>query len=218
MDRIRPVVGPCGRWVRTIGLLVLVLLPAAVGPAPAQAATDPEAARAFMTALADKAIQALTPPEISQEEREARARALLRDNFAVETIGQFVLGRHWRAATPEERAEYLKLFEDMIVTTYVDRFKRYTGQKLLIAGTTTDAETGDVFVTTEIERAGSTPVSLGWRVRDENGQLKIVDVIVEGVSMSQAQRSEFSSVIRNTGGSIQGLLTEMRKRVQGGAG
>ncbi|MDP6403471.1 MAG: N-acetylneuraminate synthase family protein, partial [SAR202 cluster bacterium] len=46
---------------------------------------------------------------------------------AVETIGQFVLGRYWRKATEAERREYLKLFEDLIVETYVDRFTKYTG-------------------------------------------------------------------------------------------
>lgn len=218
MARIRPAVEPLAGWAWRAGLTLLLLLPLALAAAPGRAATDPEAARTFMEALADNAIRSLTPPEISEEEREARARALLRENFAVETIGQFVLGRHWKTATPEQRSEYLRLFEDMIVTTYVDRFRRYTGQKLLITGTAADQATGDVFVNSEIERAGAPPVLIGWRVRDEGGQPKIVDVIVEGVSMSQAQRSEFSSVIRNSGGSIEGLLAEMRKRVQGGAG
>lgn len=217
MRRIRPAVEPFGRWLCSIGLFILVVLPLAV-PTSAQAATDPQAARQFMATLADQAIQALTPSDINEQEREERARQLLRDNFAVQTIGQFVLGRHWKTATAEERAEYIRLFEDLIVTTYVDRFRRYSGQKLLITNTTSDAESGDVFVNSEIERTGSTPVAIGWRVRDDGSGPKIVDVIVEGVSMSQAQRSEFSSVIRNSGGSIAGLLAEMRKRVQGGAG
>ena len=42
---------------------------------------------------------------------------------------------------------------------------------------------------------------------------KIIDVMVEGVSMGQTQRSEFSSVIRQHGGKVEGLLAELRKRV-----
>ena len=208
--------GPVVAVMRRIGFClchaVLVLQPT-IG----RSAVDGPTARAFIEGLADKAITALTPPDIPQAEREERARELLRENFAVETIGQFVLGRHWKAATPEEREEYIRLFEELIVTTYVDRFKRYTGQKLKVTGSR-DEPGGDVRVDSEIERAGAAPIHVGWRVRDDGGRPQIVDVYVEDLSMSQAQREDFSSVIRNSGGNVAGLLAEMRKRIGGGAG
>lgn len=208
--------GPAIAAMRLIGfcLCVAVLV---LQPSIGRSALDGQTAQGFIEGLADNAIAALTPPDVPQEEREARARQLLRENFAVETIGQFVLGRYWKVATPEEREEYLRLFEDLIVTTYVDRFKRYTGQKLKVTGAR-DEPGGDMLVDSEIERSGAAPVSVGWRVRDEGGRPQIVDVYVEGVSMGQTQRSDFSSVIRNTGGSVAGLLAEMRKRIHGGAG
>ena len=208
--------GPAIAVMRRIGLcfcLALLVLQPAIG----RAALDAQAARTFIEGLADKAISALTPPDIPQEEREARARQLLRENFAVETIGQFVLGRHWKQATPEERDEYLRLFEELIVSTYVDRFKRYTGQKLRVTGSVNEPD-GDVLVNSEIDRSGATPIAIDWRVRDESGRPQIVDVYVEGVSMGQTQRSDFSSVIRNSGGSVAGLLAEMRKRIHGSTG
>lgn len=171
-------------------------------------------AQAFITGLADKAIAALTPPGISRGERETRARVLLNDNFAVPTIGQFVLGRYWRAATPEERKEYLALFEELIVVTYVDRFSRYSGERLKVTRTVSDNDSGDTIVYSEISRPAGQPIEVGWRVRKYASAFKIVDVYVEGVSMGQTQRSEFSSVIRNNGGSLTALLDEMRRRVR----
>jgi phospholipid transport system substrate-binding protein len=201
------------RWIAIcLGFASLLL-----SPTPGRAALDGQTAQVFIEGLADRAISALTPADIPQAEREARARQLLRDNFAVQTIGQFVLGRHWKAATPEERDEYLRLFEELIVTTYVDRFKRYTGQRLKVTGSR-DEPGGDIRVDSEIERSGGAPIGVGWRVRDEDGRPKIVDVYVEGLSMGQAQREEFSSVIRNSGGTVAGLLAEMRKRIGGNSG
>jgi phospholipid transport system substrate-binding protein len=139
---------------------------------------------------------------------------LLNDNFAVPTIGQFVLGRYWRTATPEERKEYLDLFEDLIVVTYVDRFSRYSGERLKVTRTVSDNESGDTIVYSEISRPAGQPIEVGWRVRKYASSFKIVDVYVEGVSMGQTQRSEFSSVIRNNGGSLTALLGEMRRRVR----
>lgn len=191
----------------TAGLVV-------IAAAAAQAANPASDARAFIEGLADKAIAALTVRSISEDERQRRARALLQDNFAVPTIGQFVLGRYWRTATAEERTEYLRLFEDLIVYTYVDRFSRYSGERLQTTRTSTEPESGDVIVYSEITRPAGPPVEVGWRVRRQGDAFRIVDVYVEGVSMGQTQRSEFSSVIRNNGGSVAALLDEMRRRLR----
>jgi phospholipid transport system substrate-binding protein len=170
--------------------------------------------KAFIENLAEQAIAALTTPGISRGEREARARALLADNFAVPTIGQFVLGRYWRTATAEEREEYLRLFEQLIVVTYVDRFSRYSGERLRVSNAVVDQESGDILVYSEITRPAGGPVQVAWRVRRTPPSFKIVDVLVEGVSMGQTQRSDFASVIRNNGGALSALLEEMRRRVQ----
>jgi phospholipid transport system substrate-binding protein len=66
-------------------------------------------------------------------------------------------------------------------------------------------------------RDGQSVVSIGWRLRSKGDSFKVVDVLVEGVSMGQTQRSEFASVIRRHGGEIEGLLNEMRERVKGNA-
>lgn len=167
----------------------------------------------FIENLADEAIAALTAPDISRNEREARARALLADNFAVPAIGQFVLGRYWRVATEEQRTEYLQLFEQLIVSTYIDRFSRYSGEKLQVTRATTDTASGDVVVYSQITRPAGKPIEVGWRVRPVGSSFKIIDVYVEGVSMGLTQRSEFASVIRNNGGNVDALLEEMRRRI-----
>ena len=51
----------------------------------------------------------------------------------------------------------------------------------------------------------------GGRVRERGGSMKILDVIVEGVSMSVTQRSDFSSVIQRGGGNVDVLLDHLRK-------
>jgi phospholipid transport system substrate-binding protein len=200
-----------GRRRFAIMLIALLGLPLCTASRAGGAAED---AQAFILGLADQAIAALTPPGISRVERETRARVLLNDNFAVPTIGQFVLGRYWRTATPEERKEYLDLFEELIVVTYVDRFSRYSGERLKVTRTVSDNDSGDTIVYSEISRPAGQPIEVGWRVRKYASSFKVVDVYVEGVSMGQTQRSEFSSVIRNNGGSLTALLDEMRRRVR----
>ncbi len=186
-------------------LVVLLVMPGA------RAESLDDGAGNFITSLADKAIAALTEEGISRDQRVARFRALLNENFAVKYIGRWVLGRYWRKATYAERSEYLKLFENLTVTTYVDRFERYSGETLTVTKTVVK-KAGDAIVYSQISRLeGVKPINVGWRVRAKEGDYKIVDVIVEGVSMGQTQRSEFASVIRRNGGNVKDLIAELRK-------
>ncbi|MBE0531898.1 MAG: ABC transporter substrate-binding protein [Rhodospirillales bacterium] len=203
------------------GYLLFVLLMGSLvlaGTGLTSAADDADArAGEFIESLADKAISSLTEKDASREQRLIRFRDLLDEHFAVDTIGRWVLGRHWNDATEAERKEYLSLFEDLIVVTYVDRFNSYSGEKLAVSRTV-PATGGDLLVNSQITRpAGGEPLDVAWRVRDYEGQLKIVDVIVAGVSMGQTQRSEFTSVIRRAGGQVEGLLSKLREDLKKGA-
>jgi phospholipid transport system substrate-binding protein len=197
---------------KVLFVLSLVALSIAGRASEPQAATK---AGTFIQSLANQAVSALTAEGVSREQKEARARQLLSEYFAVDTIGRWVLGRYWQQATPAEREDYLKLFKDLIVTTYVDRFSRYSGETLSVTRTASSDSSEDVIVFSQITRpSGGQPVEVAWRVRDRDNALKIVDVYVEGVSMGQTQRSEFASVIRNSDGKVSGLLDEMRRRIK----
>lgn len=198
-------------------VVVLTVLMGSFGAAsPAKAADTQAEAKAvtFVQSLANEAIAALTATGVSREDRERRARDLLARYFAVDTIGRWVLGRYWQQATPDQQQEYLSLFEDLIVTTYVDRFSRYSGETLSVNRAVADQNSGDVLVFSQITRpAGGQPVDVNWRVRERDDTMKILDVYVEGVSLGQTQRSEFASVISRSGGKVSGLLDEMRRRL-----
>ncbi len=63
---------------------------------------------------------------------------------------------------------------------------------------------------TQISRTAGQPVRVLWRVRAYGDTMKILDVIVEGASMSQTLRSDFGSIIRQKGGKVSGLLDVLR--------
>ncbi len=168
----------------------------------------------FIDALADKAIEALTVADVPRTERIARFRTLFNGHCAVKAIGKWILGRHWKQATADERDEYLALFEDLIVISYVDRFAEYTGERLNVTRTIT-IDSANVTVFSEIMRpTGGRPIRVDWRVGSLDQSLKIVDVVVEGTSMSATLRSDFGSIIRRNGGRVAGLIAEIRDKTQ----
>jgi phospholipid transport system substrate-binding protein len=194
-----------------VALLLIAWTASAPRPAPADE-LGPEAAK-FVQSLGDQAIHLITDPSLSKVDREHRFKTMFVDSFDVPAIGRFVLGRYWRTANEQQRAEFLKLFEDMIVKTYNNRFSEYKGEQFHVAGARNDGES--VLVSTNVTQPrGGPPVKVDWRVVKHQGKPKIVDVIIEGVSMSVTQQQEFGSVIQRNGGQIDSLLATMRERVQ----
>lgn len=195
------------------GVLGLAVAGLAAFSLPAMAQTDAKAATAFVQGLGDRAIAALADQSVGEAQRKQVFRDLLNENFDVQTIGRFVLGPYWRTATPEQQSEYMELFQKMIVEVYTERFSEYAGEQFKVTGAQ-PAGSRDAVVLSQVIRPNGPPVNVSWRVRGKDDGFKIVDVIVENVSMSQTQRSEFSSVIEGNGGRFDALLDALRRRTQ----
>jgi len=192
--------------------LLTVVGSAATTIAPSVAAPDiSHEASTFVQSVDDKA-SAIIGKNVDVADREQRFRDMFVTSFDVPAIGRFVLGRYWRAATDAQKTEFLGLFEDMIVKTYSNRFTTYKEEQFTITGTRTDGDSAVVGST--FAQTNGPPVKVDWRVLKTDGTLKIVDVMVEGVSMSVTQQQEFGSVIQRGGGRIDGLLEAMRERAR----
>ena len=169
-----------------------------------------DGAEKFIVSLADDAISSLTSKTLTETERQKKFRKLLNSYFDVKGIGKWALGRYWRKTSESERSEYLVLFENLIVNTYANRFNKYTKEKLTVKGSSSRGKFA--LVNSQINGGKEKPIRIEWRVVSPNGNYKIFDIVVEGVSMIRTQRSEFSSVIRRNGGKIAGLLAALRKK------
>jgi phospholipid transport system substrate-binding protein len=190
-----------------------VMIAGALAPAiPAAAAADPTA---VISNLGSRALEVLGK-NAPQSQRVARFRELLREDFDVPEISRFVLGRYWNVATEEQRAEFLKLFEEYIALAYSTRLAEYTGETFKVTGSRPDAD-GAIVSSQILRPAGAAPVKVDWRLIGRNGAYKISDVSVDGISMAVTQRSEFASVIQHNGGQVQGLITMLREKTGGSA-
>jgi len=194
--------------VAGLGLLIGGL----VSSASATARGSTEDASEFLREFSTRAIEMLGDSSLSESQRKSAFTSYLRDGFDLQSISRFVLGRHWRSASPEELAEFEALFEAFIVSFYSDQLDAYNGESLQV-GTARPLDGGTTNITSTILRPAAAPVRVDWRVRQADDQWRIVDVIVEGVSLAIVQRSEFDSVIRNQGG-LEGLMSVLRQKIR----
>lgn len=176
-------------------------------PSAAQAETASE----FVGELAQNAIGVLVDEGRTNDARVEEFYRLLVEGFDLPLIGRFVLGIHWRRASAEQRAEYTDLFEQYLINTYASRLGSYGGETLQIKSERADANR-DTVVSTEVLQKRGPVIKVDWRVRGNEGSYKVVDVIIEGISLVITQRDEFASVIRREGAGVEGLLSQLRDR------
>lgn len=192
-------------------VLAGVIITAWVSIAMASVPKGANTAMRFVDNLSQNAIDTLGDKSISQTERERRFKVLLNQNFDIPFLGRFSLGRYWRSASMEQQQEYLRLFEQIIVNTYANRFSQYNGQTIEVISSQ-DEPDSTLVSTRLVQPDGGEPVYIDWRLRRDGNNFRIIDLIVEGVSLSVTQRSEYGSVIERAGGDIEALLVLLRKK------
>ena len=166
---------------------------------------------ALVEKFAEKGITDILGAAISQREKADRFRVLFKDFFDIPSIGRFVLARFARTASAEENEKFAMLFEDVIVYTWSRRFGEYKGQILKVKDNTPDGNDG-ALVNSYIMDNDSQSFAVAWRLRKRAAGYRVVDIIIEGVSMAITYRQEYSTIIQQNGG-IGGLLAQMQKQV-----
>ena len=174
---------------------------------PAVAEQDP-AAQLVQTA-ADQVIAAARAS--AGAPREAGIRRVLEAHFDLAYMGRSTLGNYWNQATPEQRERFLRANTSAEARAYAQRFGQYRGQTLTV-GRVNSRGTGVILVDSKLNQSEGEPVALQWEVHNEGQGPRIVDVKTEGVSMIMTRRADFVSYIRNHGGQVEPLISELEAR------
>ena len=169
-------------------------------------ARDPAAI--YVTALMEQAVPhllAMPGPQRSQE-----LRRLLDENIDLPDIARFAMGRYWRLAEEGERAEFVRLFQELLVQTATAGLADYKSEMLRVAETR-PADDNEFLVRSALSLQDGPSVQIDWRLRREMERFKIQDVVVEGISIRIALRDMFATAIHERGGTIAALLATMRE-------
>jgi phospholipid transport system substrate-binding protein len=214
---LRAVPGGLGRRSALAALVALAV--ALGGLATSSGAAAAEGPTAFLERFSERARDRLTG-DVSDAERRQRFEKMLEEGFALREVSQFILARYWRAASEEERDAFVDVFKDYLAQRFLPLFEdagsfelRFGEPQQPVPDREDLFEVPVVFVSKGGERG---PVNTLWRVRQEDGGYKILDVRAEGTSMAITLRDEYNSVIRRSGGSVAALIEELRKLIDTG--
>ena len=187
--------------------MVLTLTHALWTPARAQTADQ---AIAFVRDTGDKLVAVVNGPGTTAQKR-ATLMQVIDQRVDVDGVAKFCLGRFWHTATPEQQAQYTKLFHDVLVTNITGKLGDYQGVSFTMGRGTRRGD--NAVVSTVINRPNNAPTQVDWIISDDSGSPKIIDVIAEGTSLRLTQRSDYASYLARNGNSVDALISAMRQQV-----
>jgi len=169
-----------------------------------------EAEEKFVSNFADNAISILGNESLDINQKNLQFTDLVMSSIDMNLISKFVLSKYWKIASQEQRDVYIKAFEEYFISSYANKLDQYSGEKIVIVSS--DAAKKFVIVKSNIVRDGADTlkIELDWRLLTRDGQTKIIDLSIEGISLIVAQREEFQSYLSNNDGDLDALINKLR--------
>lgn len=183
-------------------LVVLALL-----PAPLRAETPTDRATALVQSLADQLI-ALLRSGRSEAQLYTAFEGLLARYGDIPVVAGSVLGPPWRTATPAQKQAFVAAFQGYLARKYGKQFRDYQNAAIAITRAR-DAGKNGVLVETRVTRPGRDGFVVEWQVSERGGAPKVVNLIIEGVSMLTNERAEIGAQLEAARGNLDKLTATL---------
>ena len=195
---------------KSLVVLLIVLAALKLSPVSAFAATPLETIQTQV----ERALEVLRDPALKAESakatKEKKIWAILDSVFDYTELSKRTLAQNWKRFSPDQQAEFTRLFGKLLGTVYMDRIIAYKDEKVVF-GKVTNLSDKTAEVQSEVVRA-SKPIPIHYRMILESGEWKVYDVVIEGVSLVQNYRTQFREILTNK--SPEDLLKTLREKTQ----
>ena len=199
------------KLLKTLHLFVAFTLIGLVGPVPESALADaPKAAveqlLASITQLHHK--KPLTPEQQQSNDKiSSQAVALMN----VRLVSQKTLGKYWKARSKKEQDEFTQLLGDIFRYVAFPNSSKFFGEmEIKYAATRMDGKKSTVPITVVHEEEGE--VGIDFVLEQNSRRWRVVDVILDGVSMRNNLRTQFRQVLKKK--DFGALMRTMEKRIK----
>ena len=161
-------------------------------------AADTDDVKKYTQNLIDDAIVKIFKTGVASNDRIIPFRKILNDNFDFKYISKFVLGVYGRNVSDEQLSNFAKQFSELNVYSYVKKFESYTDSKIDVIDVQKGKKEGQYFVASKVRamNSGDKDYSVDWRIVKDGDKYKVIDVIIEGVSMVMSYKNEYAPILK----------------------
>lgn len=196
------------------GVLALLLL-----AMPLASPAAPDDAQSIVRETTEKVLEALRSEGDTLKDDPTRLHAIIEQlvlpHFDFRQMSQWVLGPHWRGASPEQRDAFVQQFEALLVRTYSSALVDYRNQRVNYLPAR-ERSADEVTVRASIDQGGGPAIPITYEMHRTDTGWKVYDVAIDGVSLVINYRSSFGQEIRRNG--IDGLIKRLAAKNQADSG
>ena len=191
--------------------LGLVIGAAIIGGLAAQAGAAAKSATDSVRGTIDEVVRILKDPEMKKPDRTEERRRILEkvigDRFSWDEMAKRTLGTQWAKLDETQRREFTDLFRTLLTTTYIGRIESYSGEKVVYLNER--LQDGFAEVRTKVA-AGKAEYPMDYRLMDKSGDWHVYDIVLDGVSLVNNYRGQFSKILRTS--SYEDLVGKLRSK------
>ncbi len=154
-------------------------------------------------------IAVLAQQDLASEEKRRRVEEIVYAHVDFETLSRLVLARNWSRFSPAQQKEFVAEFKRHLSLTYGNRLDSYKNERVVVVGSREESQ-GDWTVKTKIVRGGGDDILVDYRLRSRDDQWRIIDMIIEGISLVANFRSQFQEIM--TSGGPERVLSLLREK------
>jgi phospholipid transport system substrate-binding protein len=155
-------------------------------------------------------LDARQQPDAKKKQRVAQIRHLIARRFDFTEMAKRALGPEWQRRSQRERGEYVKLFTDLVETSYLDRMETYAGEHVVYLRENRDADYAEV--ATKALAVKDEDLAINYKLKRAGSEWKIYDLIIDNVSVVNNYRAQFTRILNET--SFDRLLSKLRESRQ----
>jgi phospholipid transport system substrate-binding protein len=194
-----------GRVVSGVVCLLLLFGGVAVQSAVAGGATD------AMKSTIDEVLRVIQDKELKQpgraDERRQRLEQVVGDRFDYQEMSRRSLGAPWSTLSDKDKDEFVALFRTLLTNSYADKIESYSGEGVQYLNERTEKDYAEV--RTKV-LTGKVEIPLDYRLLNKGADWRVYDVVVDGVSLVNNYRGQFSKILRTS--TFADLVDQLRKK------
>jgi phospholipid transport system substrate-binding protein len=174
------------------GMLILILL---ISPLQAKAGLPLDTVERHVNNVLDVLRDPALQGEANKEAKERKIESIADQMFDYIALSRLTLGRSWREFNKEQQKEFISLYRDILEKAYMDKILSYTDEKVLFDKEMMLSEKKAEVQTRIITKSAEIPIN--YRVYLKDGQWRVYDVIIEGISLIKNYRTQFREILVN---------------------
>ena len=138
------------------------------------------------------------------------ANDIVLPHFDTQRMSAWVLGKHWRKASAEQKLQFPNEFRKLLLRTYATAMAEFSDEKIIVIPSRQQQDSSDRMVRTEIQRNTGPAIPVTYRLHKTAGGWKVYDISIEGISLLNNYRRNFSREVRRNG--VEGLMKKLSSR------